>query len=99
MIDIHILKEHIERIEPGQRIELNDLNGEPSMEITKTKHGLLIGFSNSGHPYNALLNMSQPVLKVENGNLNIDSLDNITGKYYASLSIYDYNYFSMEVKE
>lgn len=97
MIDINVLKEHIEAIEPGQRIDLKDLNGETITEITKTQTGFFIGFSQAGMSYDGLLNISKPEIKVDDGNLYMFAYgDGVIATAY--LAIYPGKYYSMEVR-
>lgn len=99
MIDIHILKEHIERIEPGQRIELMNANGETTLDITKTAFGLMVGFNEAGLSFNGLMNITKPIIKVEMGNLEIINADSENGKWNTTLNIYPIHFCSMEVIE
>lgn len=99
MIDTYILKEHIERIKPGQRIELKNTYGETTLDITKTKFGVMVGFNEAGLSFNGLINIIDPLIKVYSGNLEILSADTESGKWNASLTIYPEHFVSMEVLE
>lgn len=98
MIDIHILKEHIERIEPAQSIELKNTYGETILEITKTASGLVFGFSEPTASFNALVHITEPEMKIINGSLDIINADNETGRWNTLMTIYPTQFFSMEVK-
>ena len=99
MIDIHILKEHIERIKPGQRVELKNTYGETTLDITKTKFGLMVGFNEAGLSFNGLMSITEPIIKIERGNLEIINADSENGKWNTTVNIYPTHFYNMEVME
>lgn len=96
MIDINILKEHIDNLKEGQRIELKNINRETCTDILKTRHGFMVGFHEPDHPYNGLVNISNAIVKVENETsltITCDTIDNV----YNSVTIFNYNFVCLEV--
>ena len=93
MIDVYILKEHIENLTTG-RVELRDQNGDRIADIERTYNsGLYIGFSTPGASYSGLVHIDEAELKVR-GSTELCISSDSNG---SRVILYAYSFASMEV--
>ena len=93
MIDVHILKEHIENLTTG-KVELRDQDGDTIADIEKTSNsGLYIGFSTPGFSYVGLVLIDEADMRVQ-GPTELCIRSDSNG---SRVILYAYSFASMEV--
>ena len=93
MIDIYILKEHIENLTTG-RVELRDQDGDTIADIEKADNtGLYIGFSTPGGSYAGLVRIEEADLIIQ-GSTELCIRSEL---YDSRIILYAYSFASMEV--